>query len=129
MTPVLRPILAVLAGVATTVGLVVLCTYVAIVTLLETGPEGLPPYSTTTFELVSITYGLVAGLAGGYVAGRWAKANSIRYGSLVGAILYVPIVISRGLPGPGQPVWYPWTFGAIILLGTATGAHLAAQSK
>ena len=119
-----RSVLAIAVGVILTIILVSVATYLAIIFLLEPAPEGLISYATPTFTVVSLGYALVSALSGGWVAAALGGSHATIHGAGVGTLLLIPVVWGRGNPGPGQPGWYPWVFGMVVLVGSVTGAIL-----
>lgn len=124
MNHVFRDVLAILMGAISTVVLVVMGSVVAIVALLDPGPGDLVPYATPAFLAVSLGFSFPSALVGGWLATRIGRRNSIVHSTGVGILLLLPIALSRGTPGPGQPNWYPWTFGAVIIAGASLGGSL-----
>lgn len=124
MNPGLRSAAAIVAGAFLTIVLVSASTYLAILVLLDPAPEGLVAYATPAFTVVSLGYAFAGALAGGWVSARLGGSHATRHGASAGILLLIPIVWSRGTAGPGQPGWYPWVFGAVILAGAITGAIL-----
>ena len=116
--------MAVTAGAILTMILVSATTYLTIIALLEPAPEGLVSYATPTFTVVSLGYALASALSGGWVTATLAGSHATMHGAGVGILLLIPIVWGRGTPGPGQPEWYPWVFGMVVLVGSVTGAIL-----
>jgi hypothetical protein len=119
-----RSALAITVGAIVTIVLVSAATYLAIIFLLEPAPEGLVPYATPTFTVVSLGYALASALSGGWVAAALGGSHAAIHGASVGILLLIPIMWGRGAPGPGQPGWYPWVFGMVVLVGSMTGAIL-----
>lgn len=114
--------MAITAGAILTMILVSVATYLAIIVLLEPAPEGLVPYATPAFTVVSLGYALASALSGGWVAAAVSGSHAAIHGTSVGILLVIPIVWGRGTPGPGQPGWYPWVFAMVVLVGSVTGA-------
>jgi uncharacterized protein YqgC (DUF456 family) len=116
--------LAIIVGTILTMILVSVATYLAIIFLLDPAPEGLVFYVTPTFTVVSLGYALASALSGGWVAAALGGSHAAIHGASVGILLLIPIAWGRGAPGPGQPGWYPWVFGLVVLAGSVTGAIL-----
>ena len=119
-----RSALAVVVGASLTIILVSTATYLAIIVLLEPAPEGLVSYATPTFTVVSLGYVFVSALSGGLVAAALGGSHATIHGASLGIVLLIPIALGRGTSGPGQPAWYPWVFGVVVLVGSVTGAVL-----
>ncbi len=119
-----RSAVAITAGAILTMILVSVATYLAIIVLLEPAPEGLVRYATPTFTVVSLGYALVSALSGGLVAAALGGSHATIHGASLGILLLIPIALGRGTSGPGQPAWYPWVFGMVVLVGSVTGAIL-----
>ncbi len=98
-------------------------------TLLEPASPGLVPYATVPFVVASLVYSPLAATIGGWVTGLVAPRYAITHSFVVGLLLMAPIVWSKGVPGPGQPTWYPWIFGGLVLAGTAGGAYLQQRRR
>lgn len=122
MKDVLRSVLAVLAGATTTVVLVLLVTYLAILLLLPPSPDGIPPYATPAFVVAGLASSMASGVAGGWVTATLARRRGPLHGAGMGTLLIFPILLNRGVPGPGQPGWYAWAFGGAVLMGAVAGA-------
>ena len=120
----LRSTVAIVGGAITTMVLVLIATYMSVLVLLPPAPEGVLPYATPTFVVVSLGYSMASAIVGGWVAARLARGRALMHSVGMGILLLIPILRSRGAPGPGQPGWYPWVFGAVVLVGAVAGAVL-----
>ncbi len=132
MHPVVRSILAVLAGVLA--AFVVIGLVQAIGVRVYPPPPGLDPRDTETFKaavaqmprgaLLFVLLAYAAGsVAGGWVAARFIPRAKLMHGMIVGAFLLGAGVVNMSMiPHPG---WFWVSAIAIYLLGAWSGARAA----
>lgn len=114
---IMKGFVAILAGLAVTMAIVVVFTWTAAVLMGVMANEPTPAYL-----IVNLIINAVAALSGGYLAGRIAYASPLLYASILGAILFLlglPMILSG--PLLGQPDWYPVTTALTGLLGAIAG--------
>ena len=123
-----RSILAILAGLGTIVGLVILATALTVKLVLGGGdPAALQ--TTPAYLGINLAYSGLAAVLGGYVAGRAARGAALTHaGVLAGLIVLMGVmslVQSGGRAEPGQPAWYPYALTALGPLGIVAGGLIA----
>jgi hypothetical protein len=84
-------------------------------------------FSTADY-FVSLTFGLVFVLIGGYVAGRMARVRPAIHGLCVGiVVLALSILIEVVSPDPASPAWFNVaSFGGVVLVAWL-GGYLAGR--
>jgi hypothetical protein len=116
----IRSILAVLAGLVTTMVLVMLSTVATAMVVLG----GIDRQPTTAYLVVNLLCGALSALAGGYVTGWIAQQKVVQHAAGLSAVLLL-----LGLPGlfapvAGQPVWYPAVILVIGVVFALLGGYL-----
>lgn len=76
--------------------------------------------------LLSLIIGLGCTVLGGYVAGRTAKREELRHGTLVAA---AGLVLGLALRESGDPLWYELTAYLCIIPAGMLGGYLAAERR
>ena len=132
MHPVVRSILAVLAGMLS--AFVVIACVQAVGVRIYPPPPGMDPRDTATFKnlmaqmplgaLLFVLLAYAAGsVVGGWVAARFAPRAKLTHGMIVGAFLLgAGIMNMTVIPHPG---WFWASAIAIYLLGAWSGARAA----
>ena len=126
----LRPILAVLAGYATMVVLVVVATFIAARRMLgATDPRSVARLTPTRAYLaVNLSYSFLFAIAGGFVTSALAP-NSHRpaIGGLLAVVSLMSIVsMVQGKESP-QPKWYGPVLLVLGLAGVVVGGYFQSQ--
>lgn len=108
----LRSIIAIIAGFLVAAGLVMVATWIVAPALGLAIEQPTPGY--LIFNLVSIP---IAGMLGGYVAGRVAPRAHWGHVGMLAILLLLSLPGILQPPPPGQPSWYSLL---LALLGPAT---------
>lgn len=118
-------ILAVLAGFAFMVVLVMLTTPLLAKLFLEGGMRGTP---TAPYLVANLTMAAVAALGGGYLTARLAKHDPLLHGAaLAGLMLVMSLLSMRQSTSAGQPRWYALTLATLMPVLTLCGAYVCSQ--
>jgi hypothetical protein len=115
----LRPLLALLAGLATMVLLVVVVT--ALLTRFAPGWAGEPRKPRADYVFVNLGYSFLAAAAGGYVSAWAAVANPLVYVLTLAIIVLVLAALSALQSRGKQPIAYQLALVAVSPLGVMAG--------
>ncbi len=88
-------------------------------------PEAFP---STGMSLTIIGFGLIAALAGGYVAAWIAGKKKLRHGVFLGAVVLVMGIISVIVSPVTQPLWYNISIILSGVIGVILGAILRKEA-
>ena len=117
-----RSIVAVVAGLLSTLLLLVVGAWVA-VAVTGVGPDG-PP--TSAYLALKLAVGAFAPLVGGFVAARICAQAWLAHAGILAALV-VALAIAGGAP-PGQPEWYPYALAGLGLVGALLGGWIGWRS-
>jgi hypothetical protein len=123
----LRTFLAVMAGFAVTVLLVLVTSALAGLAFglpLTTAPGQPVVQPGAGYLAANLLSAVVAALAGGWTTARLAGRHPMLHAVVLAAIVLSLGVMGARAPQPGQPTWYPWTLAIIGPVGVLAGAAL-----
>lgn len=130
-TLLIRPALGLIAAICAMLVLTVLGTFVAAVSLLPGVDLGRYSWALS-FSLVVLCFHALAAMAGGFIAGRVARGQSVNT-VLALAVLaavsgIVPVV--RGVrPVNGQPAWFPVAIAFLVPAAVLLGGVLERRRR
>lgn len=123
----LRSVLAVAAGFAVTVLLVLVTTAVTGLAFglpMTTSPGAPVTTPGVGYLAVNLLFAIVSALAGGWTTARLSVAHPMLHALVLAAIIFALGIMGARTPQPGQPHWYPWTLALIGPVGILVGAGL-----
>lgn len=118
----LRSILSVVLGFATTVAAVILANLVLVSIL---GLDWQDPTAGFLASYIGVT--LLGGFSAGVVSGKVAERRPFAHAAVLAAIVLVQSVwaaVATSVPGPG---WYPWLLSLLGTLSVLAGGGLVAE--
>ncbi len=119
MPPVLRSILAILAGFVTMAIVVMVLTLIAVSAMhLKSG------HPTPGYLAVNIFYSFAAAALGGYVTARLAPSSPFKHAYILAAIMLVAGAASYMQYRGTQPFWYQVTITFLAPAAALIGARL-----
>ncbi|MES2124970.1 MAG: hypothetical protein V4503_09835 [Gemmatimonadota bacterium] len=120
-------ILAVLAGFAFMVVLVMVTTPLLAKLFLEGGMRG---SLTTSYLAGNLTMAGVAALGGGCLTARLAHQEPLLHGiALAGLMLVMSLLSMRQSTSAGQPRWYALTLATVMPVLTLGGAYFCSRAS
>jgi hypothetical protein len=117
----LRSVLAVLAGFALMISLVIACN------LLATRAMNIPGHPTPGYLVVSAAFSLLAAVAGGWLAARLSGYNPMHHALALAMLLGLLSLAMLIEPSPAQPYGYQLLMAALPPFAALTGGYLAAR--
>jgi hypothetical protein len=119
----LRSILAVLAGLAACMGLVIACTLATVHALhLMSG------HPTSGYLILNVVYSLAAAVLGGWLAARLAGFKPLHHGLALAMVLALFGLLSLVKPSTAQPYNYQLLMAVLPPFAVLAGAALAARA-
>lgn len=127
----LRSVGAVFAGFVAATIIVLLSTMIAVVLMLPPTGPGMMPEPTGSYLAVNLFSGLLAAVAGGWLAARLARRAPLGHAMAVGTVMLVLGLAAAAMESDGtrgsQPGWYLYALPLIGWIGAASGGVLAAR--
>jgi hypothetical protein len=121
----LRSVGAVLAGFVAATIIVLLSTVIAVKLMLPPAGPGVMPEPTGSYLAVNLACGLLAAIAGGWLAARLALRAPLGHAMAVGTILLVLGLAAAAMESDGtsgsQPGWYLYAVALIGWIGASLG--------
>jgi len=116
----LRSVLAIVAGFAAMVVIVIVCTLLSVKLMhLTTG------HPTPFYLVLNVLYSLAAAVAGGWVAARVAGYRPLAHGVALALLIFALSALSLLHPAPSQPFLYQVFLTLVPPLAAVGGAALA----
>lgn len=129
MKALARSLLSLVAGLATTVILVMVVTFGASLLFVPGFPEDLMAPPTRPYLVTNVVGSFLAAVAGGYVAGMVASVARLAHASALGVLMLGMTLGPNAEPAPGQPRWYPTLIALLALAGCVAGGWLRARRQ
>lgn len=121
----LRSVGAVLAGFLLATIIVLLSTMIAVVLMLPPAGPGQMPEPTGSYLAVNLVSGLLAAIAGGWLAARLARHAPLGHAMAVGTVMLVLGLAAAAMESDGttgsQPGWYLYALPLLGWLGASLG--------
>ena len=119
MPPIVRSILAILAGYATMAAIVIVLTLFSMkVFSLQSG------HPTPVYLALNVVYSAIAAGLGGYVAAAIGCRSPVVHGLVLAALMLALSVVSFNTSSAGQPFGYRVFLVAVLPLAAIAGAAL-----
>ena len=123
---IVRSVLAVVAGLAVTMVLVVALTWLAVQLMLGGDWTAAP---TPAYLGINLTYSFLAAVAGGWLAARIAARREILHAGVVAVVmLLLSLAGDANPPEGGVPEWYSPVIGVLGAAGALVGGWLRATA-
>lgn len=121
----LRSVGAVLAGFVAATIIVLLSTVIAMKLMLPPAGPGVMPEPTGSYLAVNLACGLLAAIAGGWLAARLALRSPLGHAMSVGTVMLVLGLGTAAMESDGttgsQPGWYLYALPLIGWVGASLG--------
>ena len=127
----LRSVGAVLAGFLLATIIVLLSTMIAVALMLPPAGPGMMPEPTGSYLAVNLVCGLLAAIAGGWLAARLARQAPLAHAMAVGTVMLVLGLAAAAMESDGttgrQPGWYLYAVALIGWTGASLGGVLRSR--
>lgn len=127
----LRSVGAVLAGFLLATIIVLLSTMIAVALMLPPAGPGVMPEPTGSYLAVNLACGLLAAIAGGWLAARLARHAPLGHAMAVGTVMLVLGLAAAAMESDGttgrQPGWYLYAVALIGWVGASLGGVLRSR--